>query len=88
MDAEGARRAFGGEVRRLRERAGLTQEGLALRCGLDRAYLVGIEHAARNPSLVVIARLAGALGVAPARLLRTVGGSAGGDGRGARRRRR
>ncbi|MEX0781266.1 MAG: helix-turn-helix transcriptional regulator [Dehalococcoidia bacterium] len=56
------RPAFGANVRRLRGAKGLSQEALAHESGLDRTYISGIERGVRNPSLLNICRLAGALG--------------------------
>lgn len=51
----------GRNVRQLRQAKGLTQEQLAFEAGLDLTYVGGIERGRRNPSLLVMARLAGAL---------------------------
>lgn len=61
---------FGRNVRAARQTLGWTQEQLALECGLKRTYLVEIEGGKRNPTLKVVERLATALGVEPAGLLR------------------
>lgn len=50
-------------VRRLRLGKGMTQEQLAFEAKLDLTYVGGIERAKRNPSLLVLARLASALSV-------------------------
>jgi transcriptional regulator with XRE-family HTH domain len=63
------KRQFGARVRRLRKAMGLLQEGLALRCELDRSYVGGVERGERNVSLINIARIASALGVLPKDLL-------------------
>ena len=55
--------AFGKRVRELRTEKGLSQEGLALACDLDRTYIGGIERGERNVSLINIQRIAAALGV-------------------------
>ena len=55
--------AFGKRVRELRTERGLSQEGLALACDLDRTYIGGIERGERNVSLVNIQRIAVALGI-------------------------
>jgi transcriptional regulator with XRE-family HTH domain len=47
----------------LREVSGLTQDGLAERTGLSTAYISEIERGIANPSAVVMAELAQALGV-------------------------
>lgn len=57
------RRRFGDRVRTLRAEAGLTQERLAERAGLDRSYLANVEGGGRNPTLDVIHKLALALNV-------------------------
>jgi transcriptional regulator with XRE-family HTH domain len=46
----------------------LTQEDLAERSGLDRSYIGGVERGERNPTLSVIERIAGSLGVSLAEL--------------------
>jgi transcriptional regulator with XRE-family HTH domain len=59
---------FGNAIRRLRNQGGLSQEGLADACELDRTYISGIERGTRNPSLTNILKIADALGVRPAEL--------------------
>ncbi|WP_147199822.1 helix-turn-helix transcriptional regulator [Pantoea sp. MBD-2R] len=54
---------FGTRVKLLRLQAGLSQEAFALKCGLDRTYVSGIERGLRNPTLEVIALIASGLGV-------------------------
>jgi transcriptional regulator with XRE-family HTH domain len=56
-------------VRKLRQQRKLTQEQLAFAAAIDLTYLGGIERGRRNPSLMVMARIAEALGVALPRLL-------------------
>ena len=60
----------GGNVRRLRIERGLTQEQLAFEAGIDLTYEGGIERGKRNPSLMVMVRVAEALGVTPSELLK------------------
>jgi len=55
--------AFGLALREIRHQRGLSQEGLAALCGLDRTYVSGIERGERNPSLANLLKLAGALEV-------------------------
>jgi len=57
-------------VRRVRNAKGWSQEELAFRSGLHRTYVSGVERGARNPTVLVIGRLADTLGVPPAHLLR------------------
>lgn len=54
---------FGNAVRVARTRAGITQEELAERAGLDRSYIGGVERGDRNPSLIAIEKIAGGLGI-------------------------
>ena len=62
-------RQFGGNVKRLRKEAGLSQETLALEAGVTRSYMSDIEAGRRNPTLMIVERIAGALKVKPSRLL-------------------
>lgn len=57
------RAIVGQNVRRLRERKRLTQEELAFEAEIDLTYLGGIERGRRNPSLMVMARIAHALSI-------------------------
>ncbi len=59
----------GTNVRKARQAKDLTQEQLAFEAKLDLTYVGGIERGRRNPSLLVLAKLANALGVSPADLL-------------------
>ena len=65
------RTVFGENVRRLRRDRAMTQEQLAFEAHIDLTYVGGIERGRRNPSLLVIGRLAAALGVTPADLVTT-----------------
>ncbi|MEI9926963.1 MAG: helix-turn-helix transcriptional regulator [Sphingomonas sp.] len=51
----------GQNVRRLRHAKGLSQEKLAVDAAIDLTYLGGIERGRRNPSLLVMVRIADAL---------------------------
>ena len=61
---------FGLRLRELRRAHGISQEALADDAGLDRTYVSSVERGHRNVSLLNIYRLAAALGVEPAELLR------------------
>ena len=63
------RAIVGANVRRLRRIAELTQEQLAFEACIDLTYVGGIERGRRNPSVMVLARIAKALGTEPAVLL-------------------
>ncbi len=54
-------KAFGLSVKDLRKKKGLSQELLAAEAGLDRAFLSQVETGRKQPSLLTIFRLAGAL---------------------------
>jgi len=56
-------------VRSLRKAAELSQEELAHEAGLDRTYISQVERRQRNVTIVVLAKIAGALKVTPDRLL-------------------
>jgi transcriptional regulator with XRE-family HTH domain len=55
------RSRVGRNVRSLREAQGLTQEKVAGDAEIDLTYLGGIERGKRNPSLLVMVRIASAL---------------------------
>jgi transcriptional regulator with XRE-family HTH domain len=63
-------RRFGENLREARQRTGLSQEKLAAKAGIDRTYVGGAERGERNVALVNIVRLAEALEIAPADLLK------------------
>jgi transcriptional regulator with XRE-family HTH domain len=63
------RRRVGLNVRRLREERGLSQEDFAFDCGLHRTYISGVERGVRNPTVVVLEKIAAALKVPSAWLL-------------------
>jgi len=61
--AEDVRIMVGRNVKQLRLAAGLTQAALAARLGVDRAYVSGLELGQRNPTVLTLWHVAGALGV-------------------------
>jgi transcriptional regulator with XRE-family HTH domain len=72
-----AHAAFGDAIRDVRRQRGMSQESLALVCGLDRTYISGIERGVRNPSLTNILKIAAALGTSPSVLFARAQSSAG-----------
>ena len=63
------RRVFGANVRRYRIAAGLSQEAVAVKMGVDRAYVSGMERGQQNVTLLTMWHLSEALNVRPAALL-------------------
>ena len=64
------RRLIGKNLKEIRQARGLSQEALALECGLHRTYISGIERGARNPTVITLYELAQALGVSHMELVR------------------
>ena len=62
---------FGSNVRKVRQQKRLTQEDLAHEAELDLTYVGGIERGKRNPSLMVMGRIAKALSTPLVKLLET-----------------
>ena len=54
---------FGANVKRYRQKMGVSQEAFAEKCGLHRTYISAIECNRRSISLENIQRIADALGV-------------------------
>ncbi|BEV46451.1 hypothetical protein CRBSH125_26340 [Afipia carboxidovorans] len=71
--SEDVRHLVGGNVKRLRMAAGITQAELADLVGVDRAYISGLEQGHRNPTVVSLWHVATALN-APVRSLFEEGG--------------
>jgi transcriptional regulator with XRE-family HTH domain len=57
-------------LKRLRAKAGLSQEELAHRAGIDRTYVSSLERCVYAAGIDLVARLAKELGVEPDELLR------------------
>lgn len=73
MSREDVRKCFGLGLKKWRYRAGISQEELAWRAGLDRTYVSGIERGARNASLQTMAKLAKALKISLSKLFEPLG---------------
>ncbi|MGN6236597.1 helix-turn-helix domain-containing protein [Dyella sp.] len=65
--------SFGERVRAIRKMNGLSQEELGNAARLDRTYIGSVERGERNVSLVNIHRIAKALGVEMAELVKAHG---------------
>jgi transcriptional regulator with XRE-family HTH domain len=64
------RDVFAANLRRLRNEKGLSQDNLAYEAEVSRSYLSQLEKGSFYASLKIIGRLAEALAVEPAELLR------------------
>ena len=60
---------FGKNVRTARNDLGISQEELAFQAQSNRTYISDVERGKRNPSIEVVERIAGALGVTMGQLL-------------------
>ena len=67
------RKRIGWNLRRLRKERGITQEDFATDSGFDRGYISGVERGVRNPSVLVLERIAKALEVDVGELFENVG---------------
>ncbi len=56
-------------IRSLREDQGVAQDAFALVAGVDRSYYGKLERGERQPSLALLLRIAGGLGVTGADLV-------------------
>jgi transcriptional regulator with XRE-family HTH domain len=64
------REVFATNLRRWRNARGLSQDDLAYEAGVSRSYLSQLEKGAYYASLKIVGRLAEALDIEPAELLR------------------
>lgn len=60
---------LGHQLRRLRERAGKSQDALANDSGLHRTYVGAVERGERNPTFITLSRYAAGLGLSVADLV-------------------
>lgn len=63
------RHVFGENFRRFRTQAGLSQEAVAVRMGVDRAHVSSMERGQQNVTLLTLWHAAQALAVKPVDLL-------------------
>jgi transcriptional regulator with XRE-family HTH domain len=64
------REVFAGNLRRLRHAKGMSQDDLAYEAGISRSYLSQLEKGAFYASLKIVGKVAQALNVQPAELLK------------------
>jgi transcriptional regulator with XRE-family HTH domain len=74
---EDPRVMLGRIVYRQRMQLGISQEDLADQVGLDRTYISGIERGIRNPTFLVLLRLAQVLRVRPSLFMEADDGKGG-----------
>ena len=63
---------MGHELRKARERAGITQEELSFRAGLSRPYISQLERDLKSPTIDTLFRICDALNVRAADVVRRV----------------
>jgi transcriptional regulator with XRE-family HTH domain len=61
---------LGRNIKSARRAKGMSQEALAFEAGMKRSYLSDLERGTRNPTVRALGRLATALDVSPAELVR------------------
>jgi transcriptional regulator with XRE-family HTH domain len=66
--------AFGAAVRSVRTRLGVAQEALALQARVERSHMGKIERGEHMPTLVLVLKIARALGVSSADLMKETEG--------------
>ncbi len=64
--------AIGQCIRRLRIDLGVSQEELAQRAGIHRTYISQLERGIKSPTLIVLTKIAKALGTRPSHILRLI----------------
>ena len=57
------RKTVGKNLARIRKEKGLSQEELAFQCELHRTYISGIERGIRNPTILILDKIAKSLNV-------------------------
>ncbi len=65
--------ALGDAIRRIRLSKGISQEQLALLAEVDRSYLGRVERGDNNAATLTLARIAGALDISIAKLMKEAG---------------
>lgn len=63
------RERLGQNLRTLRQQKGLSQEEFAFEAKIHRTYISDLERGARNPTIMIVEKLAKALQVKPGALL-------------------
>ena len=63
---------LGDELRKAREKTGLTQEQLSFAANIDRSYISQLENNRKSPTIAVLFRLCDALSVSAAKIIARV----------------
>ncbi|MBN1766346.1 MAG: helix-turn-helix transcriptional regulator [Sedimentisphaerales bacterium] len=63
---------LGNELRKYREKAGLTQEELAFQAGIHRTYVSLLERDKKSPTIDTLFRLCDAMGISANELIKQV----------------
>lgn len=56
-------------IARLRRSTGISQEELAHRAGIHRTYVSQLERGLKSPTIIILERIAAALGTKPSTIL-------------------
>ena len=67
---KGISKRLGANIKRIRMKKGMTQGDIFRALNLDRGYVSSLESGKRNPTLSMIEKIAGALGVKSDELLK------------------
>jgi DNA-binding XRE family transcriptional regulator len=67
---KGISKRLGENIKRIRTKKGMTQGDIFRALNLDRGYVSSLESGKRNPTLAMIEKIAGALGVSSDELLK------------------
>lgn len=63
------RKKVGQNIKKYRLQKGWSQEDLAFECDLHRTYVSDVERGTRNPTILVLDKLAKAMKIPPSQLL-------------------
>lgn len=72
IDENAIQARIGANIKARREKLGLAQTTLGLRSGIHRTYINQLENGHKNLTVVVLARLAAALGTTPSALTKGI----------------
>lgn len=63
---------IGDELKKTREQAGMTQEQLAFEADVDRTYISELENNKKSPTVEMLFRICGGLGIKASELIAAV----------------